>query len=389
MVGLDESSLRVLANDGTFRNKQGIQPYINTPIKAVSEALPHDGVGNDNDSLGVFQQRAIDGSWAPVGPGPKPELANLGAVAKWLMNPAYSAEAFFAMPAGKGDTKALVNVSGWQNMSPWIAAQAVQVSGDPTGSNYKREMPTAQGYIDKYYDSSPAVPLPAPLATNSSTPTPTPVVPGSGATGTNACGGPDVALVNCNTVGTGTSATTTPAPTTTSTTGVSTVRATVTCLAKHELSLWKNHTMFPGYRRDSADSYTKYSQNVEEFWCADFTSWIYKEAGYPIGPSSQNWREAAVLDIRAIGEREGNFHWHPSGSNYTPKLGDLAIHIWPNGDGQHINIVVGVDTTKGRIDLIGGDQGHGPNTSYPNGAAVSEYSTTFEGDSIVGYVTPD
>jgi hypothetical protein len=79
----------------------------NLASNAVPESLnyPHDGVGSDHDSVGLFQQRPSQG-W--------------GAVAD-LMRPAYQAEKFF--------TK-LMTID-WQNMSLTLAAQAVQVSAFP------------------------------------------------------------------------------------------------------------------------------------------------------------------------------------------------------------------------------------------------------------------
>ncbi|MEV4759735.1 hypothetical protein AB0J86_32210 [Micromonospora sp. NPDC049559] len=75
---------------------------------SVPESLdyPNQGVGYDNDSVGLFQQRSSSG-W--------------GAVAD-LMRPAYAAEQFFA---------ALLQIPGWQQMSVTSAAQAVQVSAFP------------------------------------------------------------------------------------------------------------------------------------------------------------------------------------------------------------------------------------------------------------------
>jgi len=160
---LAESDLQNEANNGTFVAKDGSQPYINTPLAKVSLALPHDAVGHDNDSLGVFQQRAIDGNWAPVGPGEKPELADLGQVARWLMNPAYAAEAFFANPTGKQDPKSLMNVPNWDAMDPWLAAQAVQRSFDDTGSNYKARLESADIILEDLYDITNPIALPAPL----------------------------------------------------------------------------------------------------------------------------------------------------------------------------------------------------------------------------------
>jgi len=68
--------------------------------------LPHDGISQDHDSVGLFQQRASQG-W--------------GTVAE-LMNPAHSAMLFY---------NALVRVKGWQGMSVTGAAQAVQRSAYP------------------------------------------------------------------------------------------------------------------------------------------------------------------------------------------------------------------------------------------------------------------
>jgi hypothetical protein len=68
------------------------------------------------DSRGLFQQR--DG-WGP------PALR---------MDPAGAAELFYA---------ALVNVPGWETMTPWLAAQAVQRSAFADGENYRKNYAAA------------------------------------------------------------------------------------------------------------------------------------------------------------------------------------------------------------------------------------------------------
>jgi hypothetical protein len=75
---------------------------------SVPESLsyPHEAVGWDHDSVGLFQQRASQG-WGAV---------------KQLMDPAYSAWVFFDR---------LVQVPGWETMSVTGAAQAVQRSAFP------------------------------------------------------------------------------------------------------------------------------------------------------------------------------------------------------------------------------------------------------------------
>jgi hypothetical protein len=146
MVGLDESHLTILANS-------------NVPI---SESNPNkQGDGSNGHSVGVFQQQPQYG-WSTIATGQE-ALTNKDAV--WqLMDPAYAAEAFFGSPPGSNAPpalkKGLQNVSGWQGKEPWVAAQAVQNSGDSSGSNYKEKINNAQSLIDKYWNDAAAVTLP-------------------------------------------------------------------------------------------------------------------------------------------------------------------------------------------------------------------------------------
>jgi murein DD-endopeptidase MepM/ murein hydrolase activator NlpD len=100
-TAMQESTLRNLANDNPDYPE----------VKRLSLALPHDAVGHDHDSVGLFQQRPLegDGGW--------------GTVAE-LMTPKISAQKFF---------NALKQVEGWQQMPLGEAAQAVQRSGVPDG----------------------------------------------------------------------------------------------------------------------------------------------------------------------------------------------------------------------------------------------------------------
>ncbi|HSX29885.1 MAG TPA: hypothetical protein VLE73_04985 [Candidatus Saccharimonadales bacterium] len=155
MTAITETGLKNYANDGS-------DGYQNTILGPYSTSLPHDAVGNDHDSVGIMQQRAVDGHWGPVDP-----KTNLSDNIKYLMTPSYAAEAFFAMPAGKKETKALVNVKGWQTMDPGAAAQAVQGSAFP--DRYSKNQKAAQGYIDRLYDGTEPIPLLIALANGSVT----------------------------------------------------------------------------------------------------------------------------------------------------------------------------------------------------------------------------
>jgi LysM repeat protein len=91
-------------------------------IIALSAAAQESGLrnltGGDKDSIGLFQQRPSTG-W--------------GTVAQ-LENTAYASELFYGGPSNpnKGNTRGLLDIKGWQSMTLTQAAQAVEISGNPT-----------------------------------------------------------------------------------------------------------------------------------------------------------------------------------------------------------------------------------------------------------------
>ena len=102
----------------------------------------------------------------------------------------------------------------------------------------------------------------------------------------------------------------------------------VSCNAIKEWSSWQagsnNHT-------NLLNSYTDGAPYEE--WCADFVSYIYKEAGYPFtGGEADGWDENIAGNIQNQG-----FTDHPVASGYLPKAGDVAFFDYPGG---HVEIVV-------------------------------------------------
>lgn len=126
VTALQESGLRNLANDGSFSYPAGSgvmsEAEWESARAAVVESmnLPHDGVGSDWDSIGLFQQRPSAG-WGSVGE---------------IMDPATSAATFYSRLSG---------VAGWESMSAAEAAQKVQVSQFPDA--YARWEPVAQSVV--------------------------------------------------------------------------------------------------------------------------------------------------------------------------------------------------------------------------------------------------
>lgn len=92
-------------------DESGLQNYAN---KSVPESLnvPHDNVGSDHDSVGLFQQR---GNWGSV---------------QQRMDPVQSANLFY-------DALFRIPAQARERMAPWLVAQSVQHSATPDGSNYQ------------------------------------------------------------------------------------------------------------------------------------------------------------------------------------------------------------------------------------------------------------
>lgn len=113
-TALQESQLQVYANDNPDYPE----------VVRISMALPHEAVGHDHDSVGLFQQRPIegDGGWGTV---------------KDLMTPAISAGKFYT---------ALIQVSGWRKMALTDAAQKVQRSAYPDA--YAKHEPLATAVVN-------------------------------------------------------------------------------------------------------------------------------------------------------------------------------------------------------------------------------------------------
>ena len=115
-AALAESSLYNYANDGTSTLIGSAEHrQLNDTERAMArESLtyPHDKVGNNLDSIGLFQQRPMTGWGTP----------------DQLINPATATGKFLDQ---------MVKVTGWQTVSPWTVAQKVQGSPSSDGGIYR------------------------------------------------------------------------------------------------------------------------------------------------------------------------------------------------------------------------------------------------------------
>lgn len=130
MAALTESSLRMLANTGTYPE---------------SASFPNDGNGGDHDSLGLFQMRPTAG-WGTVAD---------------LMDPEYQAAAFFGGPTGPNypSPRGLLDIPGWESLPLGAAAQAVEVSAFP--DRYANYEPVARAIVAALTSGTASTPGPS------------------------------------------------------------------------------------------------------------------------------------------------------------------------------------------------------------------------------------
>jgi cell wall-associated NlpC family hydrolase len=112
--------------------------------------------------------------------------------------------------------------------------------------------------------------------------------------------------------------------------------------------------------------------DAAEAWCADFASWVWKQAGTPFGPdgAGEDWTVAMVRKAKEMGS------WKEHGS-YEPKPGDLVLIDWKRGDDvDHVAVVEKVE--GGKVYTIGGNES----------ASVKAASYDLGDTRMMGFVTP-
>ncbi|GEE01664.1 hypothetical protein nbrc107696_21100 [Gordonia spumicola] len=108
------------------------------------------------------------------------------------------------------------------------------------------------------------------------------------------------------------------------------------------------HTEF-----DAQPPGTKYSDGVDESWCADFVSWVMHSSDVVYtNPNSGGWRIPGVATLTEYFQSRGDFRSADSG--YRPKLGDVVLYAADSKFGQHTNIVLRDD--DGVLTTVGGNE---------------------------------
>jgi hypothetical protein len=102
----------------------------------------------------------------------------------------------------------------------------------------------------------------------------------------------------------------------------------IACVAAQQWNLWQTQAS------QHANLLNEYSDgNGYEEWCADFVSYVYRQAGYPLTNGERDgWDEYDANDMQYDG-----FTTHAADSNYVPQTGDVAFFNYPGG---HVEIVL-------------------------------------------------
>ncbi|MEV6134747.1 CHAP domain-containing protein [Nocardia sp. NPDC051990] len=97
----------------------------------------------------------------------------------------------------------------------------------------------------------------------------------------------------------------------------------------------------------------KYAEGADEPWCADFVSWVLREAGTPLAnPNSGSWRIPGVYTLQEYYQGAGRFA--SVGSGYQPRTGDVLLYTERSPFGQHTNIVL--TAANGTVTTMGGNE---------------------------------
>lgn len=131
----------------------------------------------------------------------------------------------------------------------------------------------------------------------------------------------------------------------------------------------------PSRKGDCGPEVNKYTDSTLEYWCADFVSWVFKQAGTPFtGGQSGGWRIAGVSSVRAWFEKNGTYT--KNGPGVIPNPGDTYMT-----DGEsHIGIVEKVE--NGTVYTISGNTS---TENYRNGVGVGRGSYKIGSSGISGY----
>lgn len=156
-----------------------------------------------------------------------------------------------------------------------------------------------------------------------------------------------------------------------------------------------------GYRTEPSHSYcNKYTASWgagtpcanglrSEEWCADFAAWVWRRAGarftYSYGPADINAASGSFY-LWAVAHHT----WHPQGSGYAPRPGDVAVYgLDPtSGSAAHVAIVTGYRPGTRGPDVVNGDGNRTGFSVVETGTDQYDADTPGTVARLAGYASP-
>jgi hypothetical protein len=127
-----------------------------------------------------------------------------------------------------------------------------------------------------------------------------------------------------------------------------------------------------------------------EEWCADFAAWVWRQAGVSFTYQYINGDiNSSSASFYEWGERYG--YWHPYGSGYVPKPGDVAVYGLNVSSltAVHVAIVTSLTAGQRAPNVINGDGDH-TGFSVVESESNEMFADTGKGHQarLSGYVSP-
>jgi len=130
--------------------------------------------------------------------------------------------------------------------------------------------------------------------------------------------------------------------------------------------------------------------NLAEEWCSDFAAWVWRQVGVPFtyGFGRDDIGPAAISFYR-WGLVHGT--WHPVGSGYVPKAGDVAVYGLDRKDGiaAHVAVVIRMVPGDKGPNVVNGDGDRTGFSVVERGRNQSDSDTKGNNRSpLAGYTSP-
>jgi hypothetical protein len=126
-----------------------------------------------------------------------------------------------------------------------------------------------------------------------------------------------------------------------------------------------------------------------EPWCADFAAWTWHRAGvaFTYGDSAGQINAGAISFYR-WGVAHGT--WHPVGSGYRPRPGDVAVYglDLARGRADHVAVVLRLRAGDRGPDVVNGDGDRRAFSIVEIGRDEADADTDGDSSPLAGYVAP-